>query len=197
LLQLGGQGTARYTVTGFIYRRYITLTVTPVAAIVVVYSVTFIVYYCNESMKQQDYKMAMTAAERIKKWREKNPEKARQSQKQQQQRQKELRAKKGPRQFSGNHPSIELGWVHVGDTGIVDDRIWSIYAKPSNNASEWWQVKICCNGKRAKKANFWLSWNGSRMAKGSSYANCLENIPELPRLAESILSDFLPRKANV
>lgn len=140
--------------------------------------------------------MAMTPAERAKKWRENNPSKFNASQKAQQEKKKAERKKKGPRQFSGNHPDEAMGWEHIADTEKMDNRVWSVYAKESGNGSEWWQVKVCCNGKRARKANFWLSWNGERMAKGKAYAQALEDIPQMPEAVKEILKDQLSFQAN-
>jgi|SRR6056297_1184143 len=120
-------------------------------------------------------------------WRSENPDKYRQELNKASERDKAKRANqpKKIKQYQGNHPSEMDGWVFVGDLNVIAGRSWKVYKKHS--AESWFTVKVCCVGRRPSKANFWLSWNGDRMAKSKSYIAAIEYMPEIVSETQRLL----------
>lgn len=66
---------------------------------------------------------------------------------------------------------------------VTDDTgIWSLYSKPQA-APPWVYVKVCAHGWRKGKANFWLSWSGTRFAEVGDIVRMGRDKPELLALA--------------
>lgn len=72
--------------------------------------------------------------------------------------------------YTGNAPPAEDGWVlHTKLSGF------ELWRRPWNEAG-WLQLKLVAT-RRSKKANYWLSWNGNRLAEGKDAPLLLEHHP--------------------
>ena len=87
-------------------------------------------------------------------------------------RRKKAAAGDKPKRYRGNPVQDEGGWEHIwyGESG------WTMAIKAG---AEWQQVKLAANGTAEHKANYWLAWNGERMAKSTDYGLLEKNRPEL------------------
>jgi hypothetical protein len=71
--------------------------------------------------------------------------------------------KRKPQMFSGNRPNGEQ-WSLAGECRS-DNADWEVWVTPPNDAG-WAGVKVCAKDMAIRKANYWLNWNGERLAKG-------------------------------
>lgn len=65
------------------------------------------------------------------------------------------------------------GWEHIW---YGEDVEWTLAIR---EGAEWQQVKLAANGAVEHKANYWLAWNGERMAKSTDFGLLEKNRPEL------------------
>lgn len=75
------------------------------------------------------------------------------------------------RTYIGNHESEETGWIRIGNVEEEHGLEWTLYSKAQPNSDGWDYVKVVAAGRAAKKANYWLSWNGRRFATGRDFVN--------------------------
>jgi len=70
------------------------------------------------------------------------------------------------------------GWRDVGVINEVYGVSWTLYAKIEKNYG-WRALKLAANGKAPHKANYWLNWNGERLAQGGDLRKLKNGKPEL------------------
>lgn len=81
----------------------------------------------------------------------------------------------GARSARGNRPSEE--WTFVASVSDETGK-WSLHSKPQKDPA-WVYVKVWGHGWRKGKANYWLSWSGSRFAAVGDFVRLIEERPEL------------------
>lgn len=83
------------------------------------------------------------------------------------------------RSYEGN-PETGDEWKVLGETSKFDDFPWvvSIRKKPTNE-TDWRMVKVASVGRAKNKANYWLSWDGYRLARGRDLALMRAGRPDL------------------
>ncbi len=91
-----------------------------------------------------------------------------------------------PKRFRGN-PATGGEWFLVGDVGDAYGVGWRLYARPEQNG--WRNMKLVSTGPSAHKANYWLGWNGERLAATKDQKNMDANKPEL----RDVLMAFIGR----
>lgn len=77
------------------------------------------------------------------------------------------------------------GWEFVSEVEASDAR-WSVFVKPQPS-SDWVTVKACAHGRVLGKANYWLSWSGSRIANGCDFGRLAQDRPELLAVVRAAL----------
>lgn len=83
------------------------------------------------------------------------------------------------RNYEGN-PESGGHWMLVGEAGKHDGALWLVAKrkKPTND-TDWRMVKVSAVGRAPRKANYWLSWDGKRFARGKDIAIMASGRPEL------------------
>ena len=68
---------------------------------------------------------------------------------------------------------------HVPPTYLLIQQYgpWALYCKPYTSGNRWMTLKLI-NAKRCAKANFWLAWDGRRLAEGREFKTLREYSPE-------------------
>ena len=68
----------------------------------------------------------------------------------------------------------------VGEAGKHDGALWLVAKrkKPTNDTG-WRMVKVSAVGRAPRKANYWLSWDGKRFARGKDIAIMASGRPKL------------------
>lgn len=89
--------------------------------------------------------------------------------------------------YLGNHESEESGWSLLGYVGEDDGVRWAVYRKPQPSGQEWDYIKVVADGKVPKKANYWLSWNGSRFGSGGDFLKMAQHRRELCSMVLSFM----------
>lgn len=79
--------------------------------------------------------------------------------------------------YQGNHEDESTGWEVLGSVGKSDDVNWVAYRQ--RRESEWDYIKVVAEGKAHGKANYWLSWNGSRFGMGGDFFKMMQHRHEL------------------
>lgn len=79
---------------------------------------------------------------------------------------------------TGRHRFDDDRWRHLGDLQDAKGLRWSAYIRPAP-AGDWHKVKLAVHGRAAGKANYWLSWNGERLAVHVEVGQLAETRPEL------------------
>ena len=135
-------------------------------------------------------------------WRKQNPDRAKAASASNSKRERENRvkarqldemmastqAKADSRSYRGSHPK-GYPWHEVMSVVQGSGKsFWSAYIA-RRGEDEWFSVKVCVHGKRKCKANFWLRWNGDRLAQSRDMR--LLQAHE-PRLVESLLHYLRP-----
>lgn len=83
--------------------------------------------------------------------------------------------RKGVRSSRGNRPPESWSFL----TTVTDETgEWSLHTKPQLDPA-WTYVKVWAHGWRKGKANYWLSWSGSRFAVIGDFGRLVEERPEL------------------
>ena len=135
---------------------------------------------------------------RMAEWRRSNPDKVKAASSKNAKREKENRRKarqldeamgqpvgiKVGRRYRGNHP-VGKPWFEV--MGVVQGTegvFWSAYMAQGRHAGQgarpgWFDIRLCVHGWRARKANFWLGWNGERFAVNHHLRILQEHEPKL------------------
>lgn len=92
--------------------------------------------------------------------------------------------------FSGNHESEETGWAKLGETEKCDGVEWSLYRKEQPSGGDWVYIKVVANGRAVRKANYWLSWNGSRFGTGGDFLKMAQHRKELLGMVLSFMDGW-------
>lgn len=68
----------------------------------------------------------------------------------------------------------------VGEAGKHDGALWLVAKRknPTNN-TDWRMVKVSAVGRAPRKANYWLSWDGKKFARGKDIAIMASGRPKL------------------
>ena len=93
------------------------------------------------------------------------------------------------RLYVGNPGNKNDGWEFVGCVGELENSDWVAYSKSQPSDGEWIYIKLSSTGAVPYKANYWLSWNGERFAKGGDIIKLLEHRPELHKM----ICDFMKK----
>jgi hypothetical protein len=93
---------------------------------------------------------------------------------------------KSTRRFTGNRPK----WK-PSTTAFVPKLTaqWDLYRK-TKSASDWLKVKLTAREPQPGKANYWLAWNGERLAGSSEHRRLKEEHPHLLRQTIRHLSNL-------
>ena len=94
------------------------------------------------------------------------------------------------RAYFGNHESEETGWIKLGDVEEGHGLKWTLYRKAQPTSDEWDYIKVVAYGRVAKKANYWLSWNGSRFATGGDFMKLAQHRKELCNMVLSFMDGW-------
>lgn len=84
---------------------------------------------------------------------------------------------KQPRRYPGKPITDAPGWSFLRRVE-ADGLVWVVSRRVPNGAG-WSLVKVACDGEAQRKANFWVQWNGSRMANGSEWLMLKRHRPAL------------------
>jgi hypothetical protein len=87
------------------------------------------------------------------------------------------RERVGPRLFKGKPVIIAEGWRVFGSFEL--EGVTWVFSLRDEKPPVWSQVKIAAGGAVERKANYWLKWNGERIAKGRESWLLQESRPEL------------------
>lgn len=68
-------------------------------------------------------------------------------------------------------------WVLVSNIE-TEETLWSMFVRPQTSP-DWTTFKVCAQQPVPSKANYWLSWSGTRFAGGGDFAKLAEHRPEL------------------
>jgi hypothetical protein len=90
------------------------------------------------------------------------------------------------KRFRGN-PATGGEWFFAGDVGRACGVGWELYARPVQNG--WRNMKLVSTEPCAHKANYWLGWNGERLASTKDQKTMDAGKPEL----REKLMEFLER----
>lgn len=93
------------------------------------------------------------------------------------------------RRYLGNPGEESEGWSLVGCIGKLEKSNWVAYSKKQPSDGEWDYIKLSSLAPVPYKANYWLSWNGERFAKGGDIIKMIEHRPELYKM----LCDFMAK----
>jgi hypothetical protein len=78
------------------------------------------------------------------------------------------------------YPGAVLGgeWIEVA---LVEgeDGSWRVYERLAEPNRLWRAVRVAAVGAAPSKANYWLAWNGDRLAKGKDSQNMEQYRPLL------------------
>lgn len=85
--------------------------------------------------------------------------------------------------------NIELDdtWRKVGSLGSLEGVEWLAFIRDEPNCYGWNMVKVSCDGYAEAKANYWLTWNGERIAKSREMAVMCKHRPELAKRLVKLL----------
>lgn len=78
----------------------------------------------------------------------------------------------------GRHTTKRPGMRHVADLSDTDGTRWAFYMWPTNEEG-WGMIKLAAHGVVKRKANFWMGWNGERLARTTDAAALAYRRPHL------------------
>jgi len=78
--------------------------------------------------------------------------------------------------YEGIHKT-EDGWQLLGSAGVYDGVNWMVHKQ--DQKGDWSKVKVVANGWAYNKANYPMSWNGTRFAKCISFQTMAEHRSDL------------------
>lgn len=95
------------------------------------------------------------------------------------------------KQYAGNHPDLESGWIRWFEIQSNDGVSWSVYFKNQEHSDEWVTYKVCANGKASGKANFWFTKNTQtgQVGFGRDRELLKEHRPEIFERLESAIKE--------
>jgi len=97
--------------------------------------------------------------------------------------------RKGVRSSRGNRPPE--GWNFM--SSVSDETgVWGLYSKAQADPA-WMYVKVCAHGWRKGKANYWLSWSGTRFAVIGDFGRLVEDRTELLDLVRDAVAEYEAR----
>lgn len=86
------------------------------------------------------------------------------------------KAKGRVKKFRGQ-PATGGDWVLIGDVGEAYGVGWRLYARPASHG--WRNMKLASTNWAPNKANYWISWNGDRLAVTKDQKKMDTGKPEL------------------
>ena len=93
------------------------------------------------------------------------------------------------RSTRGGRPSEQ--WTPL--TSVSDETgEWGLHMKPQADPA-WSYVKVWAHGWRKGKANYWLSWSGTRFAVIGDFVRLAEDRPELLDLVRDAMVEYEAR----
>lgn len=80
----------------------------------------------------------------------------------------------------------------VGEAGKHDGALWLVAKrkKPTND-TDWRMVKVSAVGRAPRKANYWLSWDGKRFARGKDIAIMASGRPKLLAAVHALFATII------
>lgn len=93
--------------------------------------------------------------------------------------------KRSPRSFRGNLINA-ADWQEVGRVGPVDGVEWILFAK-ADRLHGWRSLKLAADGKAPRKANYWLGWDGERLAASSDLKRMQVGRPQMEPMVVELL----------
>ena len=79
--------------------------------------------------------------------------------------------------YSGSHRHNHENWETLGALGVYDDVNWIVYRRKGK--ADWDKIKVAALGIAPHKANYPMSWNGTRFAKCISFQTMAEHRNDL------------------
>lgn len=92
--------------------------------------------------------------------------------------------------YFGNHGDGDDGWDRLGIVGRCDGVNWVAYRKEQPSGQEWDYIKVVADGRVPRKANYWLSWNGSRFGTGGDFLKMAQHRQELCNMVLSFMDGW-------
>ena len=84
------------------------------------------------------------------------------------------------RTYEGNPMFDDPEWEELDSLGMLDGAEWFAFLrKESTNGTKWRQVKVSANGYAEAKANYWLGWDGKKIARSKDLVIMSINRKEL------------------
>jgi beta-lactamase class D len=62
---------------------------------------------------------------------------------------------------------------------VASAESWTLYERTGKAGSDWRSLKLIRTGGRGRKRNWWLGWNGERLARCHDAENLAEHNPEI------------------
>lgn len=81
--------------------------------------------------------------------------------------------------YEGNPMVDSPEWEELDSLGVCDGVEWVACLRAAPRGSEWRQLKISANGYAETKANYWLGWDGRRLARSKDMVVMSLHRPEL------------------
>jgi len=95
------------------------------------------------------------------------------------------------RTYEGNPMFDDPEWEELDSLGMLDGAEWFAFLrKESTNGTKWRQVKVSANGCAEAKANYWMSWDGKKIARSKDMVILSINRPELAKKLRKMLKDY-------
>jgi len=85
-------------------------------------------------------------------------------------------------------PTESGGWSAIGEVGVFGGVRWILYASDERKHG-WRNMKLAAKGWAPDKANYWIGWNGERLAATSDQRKLETQKPEL----RNMLLEFIRR----
>jgi len=81
--------------------------------------------------------------------------------------------------YYGKHPRRDPQWTHWCDLlDEADGRKWAVYEQAIGEKG-WAPLKLAVHDRAPRKGNYWLNWDGTRIAATTEYAKLAQNRPKL------------------
>jgi hypothetical protein len=72
-----------------------------------------------------------------------------------------------------------IGRIPKDGVLVAETPGWKLFERPNSGSGGWRSFKLISDGRRQKKANFWLGHNGQRFSVNADYSLLVENEPDV------------------